>query len=105
MSSRKAHRAYPGSDQIGARLAYEAGYRPDGLGDFFRRQLVKRDSGATAATVAAFLSTHPASAERLDEIEKLAKTFAPLPPATDEVLAKWEMVRAHARQQPATPGT
>lgn len=70
------------SDRIGLQLMARAGYDPDRAPDFFRR-LAAKESLADQAL--ALLSTHPASAARVQDLEQLAASVerGPAAPSVD----------------------
>ncbi|MBC7544727.1 MAG: M48 family metallopeptidase [Candidatus Sericytochromatia bacterium] len=84
------------SDRVGMQLAHKAGYQADALGNFFSRLQKKSLASPQQAKVLAYLSTHPAHADRLDQIQT---TKAGLPPAGPKAPAPsqaWEDVKKHA---------
>ena len=58
------------ADRIGMTLAAKAGYDPEALALFFEKLTNGGKSDAPS-----WLSTHPASRDRIDEIRRLAKEF------------------------------
>jgi predicted Zn-dependent protease len=54
------------SDQVGLQIAYDAGYNPYGLRDFFQVLLDEEKKGLQLPE---FLSSHPATGERIKAIE------------------------------------
>lgn len=72
------------ADEIGVRLLVNSGYDPEGLARFFEKLVkLEREKGAPPT----FLSSHPASAERMKHVRALGaqmaagKTFAKKDPA------------------------
>lgn len=89
------------ADSTGIKLAYEAGFQPKGIGDFFRRQQQQDAVGATTERALAFLSTHPANADRLANLDKLAAQFPPRARSDFRAPEAWTAIRARARAIPA----
>ncbi len=89
------------SDRVGIKLSYEAGFRPKAMGDFFRRQSEEAKLDPTMERALAFLSTHPANADRLAQIEAIAEKLPPRARSDFKAPATWSEIRAKARQIPA----
>jgi predicted Zn-dependent protease len=89
------------ADQAGVRFAYNAGYQPSAMADFFQRQMDEAKLDPTAEHVLALLSDHPADSDRLAQIRKLAGELPRRPRTTGLALASWAKVRAHAAAIPA----
>jgi predicted Zn-dependent protease len=88
------------ADKFGVRLAYDAGFRPEAIGDFFKRlQKEEKLDEATERTVA-LLSTHPAHGERLEAIAQLAATFPKRAEQEDPLRRQWAEIRKHAGHVP-----
>jgi predicted Zn-dependent protease len=58
------------ADEVGLQIAHDAGYNPYGLADFFRVLLEQEKGGGRIPT---FLSSHPATADRVREVEAQIK--------------------------------
>lgn len=80
------------SDREGLALAHGAGFDPKALGAFFRRMEAKGGS-----EVPAILSTHPAHADRLAQIDRLAGELGAADAKARPVLPAWDDVRKRAR--------
>ena len=89
------------ADRTGIELAYQAGFRPKAMGDFFRRQSEKAKLDPTFERALAFLSTHPANADRLDQIDAIAAKLPPRARADFRAPAPWAELRARAKRIPA----
>ena len=62
----QAHEAE--ADEVGVQIAHNAGYNPFGLVDFFKKILdLEKKAGGTGP---AFLSSHPATPERIKDVTK-----------------------------------
>ena len=88
------------SDRMGIALAHEAGFKPTAMGDFFRRQAEKAALDPTMERALAFLSTHPANADRLAQIREIAQKLPPRPRSDFRAPARWNEIRARARLIP-----
>lgn len=89
------------ADTTGIKLAYEAGFQPRGIGDFFRRQQQEAKLGETTERALAFLSTHPANADRLANLDKLAAAFPARARSDFRSPSAWAEVRRLAAAIPA----
>jgi predicted Zn-dependent protease len=58
------------ADEVGLQIAHDAGYNPYGLADFFRVLLQQEKGGGRVPT---FLSSHPATADRVHDVEARIK--------------------------------
>jgi Zn-dependent protease with chaperone function len=81
------------SDRDGMRLAHAAGFDPKGLGAFFKR--LEAEDGSE---IPAILSTHPAHADRLAQIDRLAAELGPPKAGVRPKLPDWVDVRLRARK-------
>jgi predicted Zn-dependent protease len=88
------------ADQAGVRFAYDAGYQPRAMADFFQRQMDEAKLDPTAEHVLALLSDHPADSDRLDQIRKLAGELPPRARSTGVAMATWATVREHSAKIP-----
>lgn len=88
------------SDRTGVKLAYEAGFQPKAMGDFFRRQSEKEQVGETMERALAFLSTHPANADRLAQIAKMVAELPPRARSDYRAPAAWGEIRQRATRIP-----
>jgi predicted Zn-dependent protease len=88
------------ADQVGIKLAHDAGYQPSAMADFFKRQLKAHELDPTAAKALALLSDHPADADRLAQIYQLAGEMSPVKRTSPEALARWQQVCKHAAAIP-----
>jgi predicted Zn-dependent protease len=88
------------SDRTGVELAYQAGFQPKAMGDFFRRQQAKADVSSTLERALAFLSTHPANADRLDQLEAIAAKLPPRARSDFRAPEAWSAIRARATRIP-----
>lgn len=62
------------ADEVGLQISYSAGYDPHGLAEFFRKLLAAEGEGG--AGFLDFLSSHPATDERIKSVEKdIARRF------------------------------
>jgi len=60
------------ADDVGLQIVYDAGYNPYGLVDFFETLLAMEGNGIGYPD---FLSTHPATEERVSELKSLIKEY------------------------------
>lgn len=88
------------ADTTGIKLAYEAGFQPRGMGDFFRRQQEKEAVGETLERALSFLSTHPANADRLANLDKLAAGLPPRARSDFRAPAAWSEIQRRAKTIP-----
>ncbi|MDB5101878.1 MAG: putative Peptidase, family [Cyanobacteria bacterium RYN_339] len=88
------------ADQVGVKLAHDAGYAPSAMADFFKRQMEESKLHPSAQQALALLSDHPADADRLAQIYKLAGEMTPVKHQGPAVLAAWQVVRKHAAAIP-----
>jgi tetratricopeptide (TPR) repeat protein len=86
--------------KFAAKLAYEAGFQPRGIGDFFRRQQQQVQLGETTERALAFLSTHPANADRLANLDKLAAALPARARSDFRSPADWKEIQRRARAIP-----
>jgi beta-barrel assembly-enhancing protease len=61
------------ADEVGMQIAYDAGYNPYGLVDFFRKILALEQQAKeqTGLSTPEFLSSHPATQSRIDDVSKM----------------------------------
>jgi predicted Zn-dependent protease len=88
------------ADQVGVKLAHDAGYYPSAMADFFKRQMEEHKLDPTAERALALLSDHPADTDRLEQIYHLAGEMTPVKHPGPETLAAWKEVRKHAAALP-----
>lgn len=88
------------ADRGGIAIADRAGYDADAIGEFFRRQQQEAQLDPTTERALAFLSTHPANAERLKQLDKLADALTDRDPSAAAVAA-WSDVKRRAAAMPA----
>lgn len=88
------------ADQVGVKLAHDAGYAPSAMADFFKRQLKEQDLDPGAEKALALLSDHPADSDRLAQIYQLAGEMTPIKHPGPDTLARWQQVRKHAAAIP-----
>lgn len=89
------------ADRIGFRVATRAGYAPDHVGTFYEKLLqMEKKSGeqnALMKSLSDVMSTHPPSAERVQQMKEMAVKAGPRPKATvssnEFSLAKQEVVQ------------
>ena len=64
------------SDEVGLQITHDAGYNPFGLVDFFRKilELERMANEAQGFGVPEFLSSHPATQSRIDDVSKEIKS-------------------------------
>lgn len=86
------------SDRLGMKLAHGAGFDPRGLGAFFKRM-----EAQGGGEIPAILSTHPAHADRLAQIDRLAAELGPVPKEARPKLPAWDDVRRRAGAKALAP--
>jgi predicted Zn-dependent protease len=79
------------SDSVGLQIAHDAGYHPDSLASFFQKLLdVQAAAGGGRNAITDFLSSHPATEDRIEAVR--AEAARRYPNLADETLATVDCV-------------
>lgn len=87
------------ADEEGLRIMQRAGYDPRGMAEFMSLLVAQQQRNPGA--VEQFLSSHPAPAERVQDIQRIAATL----PEGRRDSERFQQVRARLRQLPPAPRT